>query len=552
MNESSQASVDDLQIRTDTPILQNEVSISDLDPTFNDPDISTGSGTRPKGGSKPQEVSRLSEQERLLIAKAEQAQQQTQQQAAPVNIQDGGYVRPTGRSNQDAIDRALNMVPKPRATNELDLDNISQNMSSRKLTPAEVEDQQIAASIKVDFNATDDTEDDLQEEPQEVISAAPVQAQTVRPARAPQRIKQSIKITKETPQEKTWVLEKDPSDTLTDLFEEPPAPIPEVYTKAELEELRDILPEDVYISEMAKIIAAEEEQHLEQQAPEQPQAEPVKEFLQHVDEAQAELASEQDRTPVETPKAEVTTIDPVAGEVEVIDPPVTEYQVPTKVTPNKPTIVISSTPNPNESNLYTHVVEQQKQFEAAHPPKEWPTVLEGEFVDLDNEVSPREVILKGLNGKLMENILVCVTDRDGKPVEELSLDKFTLAMEVAHAVYKQPASIGSGKMLFNSISEQDLIAKLSRNLVALFPEYKIKNIPFVHIHDPRSPNGIKSNSVVDVGTLYYNGDKREAYRAFYVPLFEEAKSEKPPLCIVLIEVTNTAIPLDQPRALWIQ
>lgn len=94
-------------------------------------------------------------------------------------------------------------------------------------------------------------------------------------------------------------------------------------------------------------------------------------------------------------------------------------------------------------------------------------MLEGEFVDLDNEVSPREVILKGLNGKLTENILVCVTDRDGKPVEELTLDKFTLAMEVAHAVYKQPASIGSGKMLFNSISEQDLIAKLSRNLVAL-------------------------------------------------------------------------------------
>lgn len=28
MNESTQASVDDLQIRTDTPILHNEVSIS--------------------------------------------------------------------------------------------------------------------------------------------------------------------------------------------------------------------------------------------------------------------------------------------------------------------------------------------------------------------------------------------------------------------------------------------------------------------------------------------------------------------------------------------
>lgn len=210
-------------------------------------------------------------------------------------------------------------------------------MSSRKLTAEEVEANQIAASIKVDFNATDDNEDDFQEEPQEVVSAAPVQAQTVRPARAPQRIKQSIKTTKEAPQETPWVLEKDPSDMLTDLFEEPPAPIPEVYTKAELEELRDILPEDVYLSEMAKIIAAE--------------AEPTKEFLQQVDEAQAELASEQDRISVDTQKAEVTTVEPVAGEVEVIDPPVTEYQVPTKVTPNKPTVVISSTPNPNESNL---------------------------------------------------------------------------------------------------------------------------------------------------------------------------------------------------------
>lgn len=492
MNESHQSSVDNLQIRTDNLNVQTEVLITALDPTFNDADPSETTALR----SRPvQEVSRLSEQEKAILARSlppvpDQSLAQPHKASTP-QASEAGYTRPQGRSNEDAVSRAQKAFPRA-ATKEaplFDLDVVSKNMTGRAIEPStSASEQQIASSIRVSFDS-DKNEDPLEEPTgtnnmQSIKRATPSARSSIKAQHAPVRT-----------QEKPKLPEKDPSDILSALFDEPEPPKPEVYTVEDLEELKDILSEEEYQKELAKL-------------------------------------------------------NPANVSVEAIQP---QPEVHVVSTPALPT---------NEPSLYEQHRDTKESDSSTYTPVMWPAHVDAEINDPDitTESEPlpdpdsvdekAELILQDVNNKFHGGTLICITDAYGKPLEDINLGLFSLAMEISYRVSKDSSKWAEGKHLFSSLADQDIIAKLTRNLTAVLDQYEVKSIPHVHLRSKALMSPMVK-PVIDAGLVYYKGGAGKAYRVFYVSLLEDEKGTTP-LCLVLIENEHKAVPLQHPTALWIQ